>query len=48
MPDSYDPVDALVSELKRNAGFLDKLLFPKISLVIGIIGVLVAIILLIK
>jgi hypothetical protein len=48
MTDSYDPIDSLVSELKRNAGFLDKLLFPKVSLIIGIVGVLVALVLLIK
>jgi hypothetical protein len=48
MTDTYDPIDSLVSELKRNAGFLNKLLFPKISLIIGIVGVLVAIVLLIK
>jgi hypothetical protein len=48
MTGSYDPIDSLVSELKRNAGFLDKLLFPKVSLIIGIVGVLVALVLLIK
>ena len=48
MTENYDPIDTLVNELKRNAGFLDKLLFPKISLIIGIVGVLVALVLLIK
>jgi hypothetical protein len=48
MTDSYDPIDSLVSEVKRNAGFLNKLLFPRISLIIGIVGVLVAIVLLLK
>jgi hypothetical protein len=48
MTDTYDPIDSLVSELKRNAGFLDKMLFPKVSLIIGIVGVLVALVLLIK
>ncbi len=48
MSDSYDPIDSLVSDLKSNAGFLNRLLFPKISLVLGVVGVLVAIILLVK
>lgn len=48
MSENYDPIDSLVSELKRNTGFLDKLLFPKISLLIGIIGVVVAAVLLLK
>ena len=48
MSDMYDPIDSLVSDLKRNAGFLDKLLFPKISLLIGIVGVLIAVVLLLK
>jgi hypothetical protein len=44
----YDPIDAFVSETKRNTAFLDKLLFPKISLLIGIIGLLVALVLFIR
>lgn len=48
MSENYDPIDSLVSELKRNTGFLDKLLFPKISLLIGTVGVLIAIVLLLK
>ena len=48
MSENYDPINSLVSELKGNTGFLDKLLFPKISVVIGTIGVLVALVLLIK
>jgi len=48
MSENYDPIDTLVSELKRNTGFLDKLLFPKISLIIGIVGVLIAVVLLLK
>jgi hypothetical protein len=48
MSETYDPIDSLVSELKRNTGFLDKLLFPKVSIVIGTIGVLVALVLLLK
>jgi len=44
----YDPIDSLVSEVKRNVGFLDKMLFPKISLIIGFIGILIGIVLLIK
>jgi hypothetical protein len=48
MSDNFDPIDSLISELKRNTGFLDKMLFPKISLIIGVVGVLVAIALLVK
>ena len=48
MSTNTDPIESLVSELKRNTGFLDKLLFPKISLIIGVVGVLIAIVLLIK
>jgi hypothetical protein len=48
MSNIYDPIDSLVSEVKRNAGFLDKLFFPRISLLIGIIGVLIAVVLLLK
>jgi hypothetical protein len=48
MSENYDPIDSLVSELKRNTGFLDKLLFPKISLIIGTLGVLIGIVLLLK
>jgi hypothetical protein len=48
MPDNYDPIVSLVSELKGNTGFLDKLLFPKISLFIGIVGFVIALVLLLK
>jgi hypothetical protein len=48
MFENYNPIEVLVHELKGNAGFLNKLLFPRISLIIGIVGVLVAIVLLIK
>lgn len=48
MSTNLDPIESLVSELKRNTGFLDKLLFPKIGLIIGAIGVLIVIVLLIK
>jgi len=48
MAEIYDPIDSLVSELKRNTGFLDKLLFPKISLIIGIVGLLIAAVLLLR
>ena len=48
MSELYDPIDSLVNELKRNTGFLDRLLFPKVSLLIGTIGVLVALVLLIR
>ena len=48
MSEIYDPIDSLVSELKRNTGFLDRLLFPKVSLLIGTLGVVIALVLLIK
>jgi len=48
MSENYDPIVTLVSELKRNTGFLDKLLFPKISLIVGTLGILIAIVLLFK
>ncbi len=48
MSDSYDPIDSLVSNLKSNAGFLDRLLFPRLALVLGVVGILVAIIFFIK
>jgi hypothetical protein len=48
MSEIFDPIDSLVSELKRNTGFLDRMLFPKVSLLIGSIGVLVALVLLIR
>lgn len=48
MSNSYDPIDSLVSDLKNNVGFLDRLLFPRIALVLGVVGILVAIIFLLK
>jgi hypothetical protein len=48
MSEFFDPIDSLVSELKRNTGFLDRLLFPKVSLLIGTVGVLIALVLLIR
>ena len=48
MSEIYDPIDSLVSELKRNTVFLDKMLFPKVSLLIGTIGILIAVVLLLK
>jgi hypothetical protein len=43
MSEPYDPIDSLVTELKSNAGFLSKLLFPKISLIFGGVGILIAV-----
>ena len=48
MSNNLDPIDSLVSELKGNMGFLKKLLFPKISILVGVVGVLVVIVLLLK
>jgi len=41
MAEQFDPIESLVSELKSNVGFLNKMLFPKISLIIGGVGILV-------
>ncbi|MGZ6347139.1 MAG: hypothetical protein ACXWNC_06180 [Anaerolineales bacterium] len=48
MAENFDPIDALVRDVKRNEVFLNKLLFPRISLIVGIVGALVAIVLLLK
>jgi hypothetical protein len=48
MSDIYDPIDSLVSEVKRNVGFVDKMLFPRVSLLLGIVGVLIAVAILLK
>jgi hypothetical protein len=48
MSELFDPIDSLVSELKRNTGFLDRLLFPKVSLLVASIGVVIALVLLIR
>jgi len=48
MSEIFDPIDSLVNELKRNTGFLDRLLFPKVSLLIGTVGVLIALVLLLR
>jgi hypothetical protein len=48
MSEIFDPIDSLVSELKRNTGFLDRLLFPKVSLLIGTLGVVVALVLILR
>jgi hypothetical protein len=48
MAENFDPINALVRDVKRNAGFLDKLLFPRISLIVGILGAVAAIVLLLK
>ena len=48
MAENFDPIDTLVRDVKRNAGFLNRLLFPRISLIVGIVGTLVALVLLLK
>jgi hypothetical protein len=48
MSDIYDPIDSYVSEVKGNVDFVAKLLFPRISLLIGIIGVVIAVVFLLK
>jgi len=48
MSENYDPIASFVKEVKRNTSFLDNLLFPKVGLFIGTIGVLIALVLLLK
>ncbi len=49
MSDNFDLIDSFVSEVKRNTYFLEKMLFPRISMtVLGIVGLLIAISLLVK
>jgi hypothetical protein len=48
MSENYDPIDSLVSEVKGNMGFLNKMLFPRISIIVGTVGLLIAIALLLK
>ena len=48
MSNNIDPIESLVRELKGNTGFLNKMLFPRISLAIGIVGILIAAVLLLK
>ena len=48
MSENFDPIDSLVSEIKRNTGFLDKILFPRVSIVLGVVGLLIALVLIIK
>ena len=48
MSEIFDPIDSLVSELKRNTGFLDHLLFPKVSLLLGTVGLVIVLVLLIR
>ena len=48
MSGNYDPIDMLLQELKSNATFLDKLLFPKLSLLIGTIGTVAALVIFLR
>ena len=48
MSENFDPIDSLVGEIKRNTGFLNKLLFPRVSILVGVIGVVIALFLIIK
>ena len=48
MPGIYDPIDSFVGEIKRNTGFLEKLFFPKVGLFLGMIGIIIALVLLLK
>jgi hypothetical protein len=48
MSENYDPIESLVGEIKRNTGFLNKILFPRVSLVLGLVGLLIALVLIIK
>jgi hypothetical protein len=44
----YDPIDSFISETKRNTAFLSKVLFPRISLLIGFVGFLIALVFILK
>ena len=48
MSENFDPIDSLVGEIKRNTGFLNKLLFPRVSILVGVLGVVIALVLIIK
>jgi len=48
MSENFDPIDSLVGEIKRNTGFLNKLLFPRVSILVGLIGIVIALILVIR
>jgi hypothetical protein len=48
MSENYDPIESLVGEIKRNTGFLNKILFPRVSIVLGLVGLLIALVLIIK
>lgn len=46
MFDELNPVESLVKEIKGNAGFLEKLIFPNAKFVVGFFffGVLIAVV----
>jgi hypothetical protein len=48
MSEIYDPIDLLVSELKRNTGFIEKMLFPEVSLLLGTMAVMIALVLIFR
>ena len=49
MSENFELIDSFVSEVKRNTDFLEKMLFPRIIvMVLGIGGLLIAISLLVK
>ena len=48
MSDNFDPIDSFVSEIKGNTGFLHSLLFPRVSLFIGVLGLVIVLVLIIK
>jgi hypothetical protein len=48
MSENFDPIDSLVGEIKRNTGFLNKLLFPRVSIIVGLIVILIALVLVIR
>ena len=43
MSEQFDPIDSLVSEVKSNMGFLNRLLFPRIGLILGGVGILIVV-----
>jgi len=49
MSEYFEVIDSFVSEVKRNTAFLEKILFPRIIvMVLGVGGLLIAISLLVR
>jgi len=48
MNENFDPIDSLVSEVKRNTRFLEKMFFPKVGVLIGVGVFLAALVIFLK